>query len=57
MRRVAVLAARVGLGALEVVVARSYLGFGTWWHWLLARPLPTTLADYPADSTPVVVQG
>ena len=32
MRR---LAAWVVLVGLEVVVARAYLGFGTWWHWLL----------------------
>ena len=35
MRRVAVLAAWAGLVALQVVVARTYVGFGTWWHWLL----------------------
>ena len=35
MRRLAVLGAWAGLVALEVVVARTYLGFGTWWHWLL----------------------
>jgi hypothetical protein len=35
MRRLAVLAGWVGLVALEVVVARAYVGFGTWWHWLL----------------------
>ena len=35
MRRVAVVAAWIGLGVLEVVVARAYVGFGTWWHWLL----------------------
>jgi hypothetical protein len=35
MRRLAVVAAWTGLAALEVLVARSYLGFGTWWHWLL----------------------
>lgn len=35
MRRAAVVAAWLGLLALEVVVARAYLGFGTWWHWLL----------------------
>ena len=29
------LAAWAGLVALEVVVARTYVGFGTWWHWLL----------------------
>lgn len=35
MRRLGVLAAWAGLVALEVVVARTYAGFGTWWHWLL----------------------
>ena len=35
MRRVAVLAAWAGLVVLQVVVARTYVGFGTWWHWLL----------------------
>ena len=35
MRRLAVLAAWAGLLALQVAVARTYLGFGTWWHWLL----------------------
>jgi hypothetical protein len=35
VRRLAVLAAWAGLVALEVVVARAYVGFGTWWHWLL----------------------
>ena len=35
MRRLAAVAAWIGLVALEVVVARAYLGFGTWWHWLL----------------------
>jgi len=35
VRRLAVLAAWVGLAALEVLVARTYVGFGTWWHWLL----------------------
>ena len=35
MRRLALLAGWVGLLALEVVVARAYAGFGTWWHWLL----------------------
>lgn len=35
MRRLALLAGWTGLLALEVVVARAYVGFGTWWHWLL----------------------
>ena len=35
MRRVAALAGWAALVALEVVVARAYVGFGTWWHWLL----------------------
>ena len=35
MRRLGVLAAWAGLLALEVLVARTYLAFGTWWHWLL----------------------
>ena len=35
MRRLALLLGWVGLVALEVVVARAYAGFGTWWHWLL----------------------
>jgi hypothetical protein len=35
MRRFWLLAGWVGLVALEVVVARAYVGFGTWWHWLL----------------------
>ena len=35
MRRAAVVLGWVGLVALEVVVARAYTGFGTWWHWLL----------------------
>jgi len=28
-------AALVGLLAAEIAVAVAYLGFGTWWHWLL----------------------
>ena len=28
-------AALAGLLGLQVVVALAYLGFGTWWHWLL----------------------
>ena len=35
MRRLAVLAAWAGLLVLEVGVAVSYLGLGTWWHYLL----------------------
>jgi hypothetical protein len=35
VRRVSVLAAWAGLVALQVLVARTYVGFGTWWHWLL----------------------
>ena len=35
MRRTAQLAAWAGLLSLQVVIALSYLGFGTWWHWLL----------------------
>ena len=35
MRRLALRLGWVGLLALEVVVARAYAGFGTWWHWLL----------------------
>ena len=35
MRRAAVLAAWAGLLALQYLVAASYLGLGTWWHWLL----------------------
>ena len=35
MRRVAVLAGWAGLLALQYLVAMSYLGLGTWWHWLL----------------------
>jgi len=35
VRRLALLLGWVGLLALEVVVARAYAGFGTWWHWLL----------------------
>lgn len=35
MRRLAVPAAWAGLLALQAVVALAYLGFGTWWHWLL----------------------
>lgn len=39
MRRLAVLAAWAGLLALQVAVARTYLGFGTWWHWLLHQQI------------------
>lgn len=35
MRRIAVLAAYAGLGALQYAVAVAYLGRGTWWHYLL----------------------
>ncbi len=35
MKRLAFLVAWVGVLALQLAVARSYLGFGTWWHWLL----------------------
>ncbi len=35
MRRLALAAAWIGLGTLEVIVARAYAGFGTWWHYLL----------------------
>lgn len=35
MRRLAVTAAWAGLLALQYLVAASYLGLGTWWHWLL----------------------
>lgn len=35
MRRLAILAAWAGLLSLEVVIAVTYQGYGTWWHWLL----------------------
>ena len=35
MRRAAVAAAWAGVLALQYLVAMSYLGLGTWWHWLL----------------------
>ncbi len=35
MRRAGQVAALLGVLALQVLVARSYLGLGTWWHWLL----------------------
>jgi len=35
MRRLAVLSAWAGLSALQLGVALSYYGRGTWWHWLL----------------------
>ena len=35
MRRLALVAAWAGLLTLEVGVAVSYLGLGTWWHYLL----------------------
>lgn len=35
MRRLGTAAAWAGLLSLEVVIALTYLGFGTWWHWLL----------------------
>ena len=35
MRRLAIVAAWAGLLSLEVLVARSYLSYGTWWHYLL----------------------
>ena len=35
MRRFWVGAAWAGLLALQYLVAASYLGLGTWWHWLL----------------------
>lgn len=35
LRRAVVVAAAAGLVALELLVARTYLGFGTWWHYLL----------------------
>ena len=35
LRRAVVVAAAAGLLALELLVARTYLGFGTWWHYLL----------------------
>ncbi|MDP9436934.1 MAG: hypothetical protein M3P93_17825 [Actinomycetota bacterium] len=35
MRRLLVVLGWLGLLALEGLIARSYLGLGTWWHWLL----------------------
>lgn len=35
MRRAAALAAWAGLLSLQYLIAMSYLGLGTWWHWLL----------------------
>lgn len=35
MRRVAVVAAWLGLLALQLLLARTYYAFGTWWHYLL----------------------
>ena len=35
LRRVLVVAAWAGLASVELVLARSYLAYGTWWHYLL----------------------
>lgn len=35
MRRFAVVAAWAGLLAGQYLIAASYLGLGTWWHWLV----------------------
>lgn len=39
MRRVAVAAAWAGLLSVQLLVARTYLVRGTWWHYLLHVPI------------------
>ena len=39
MRRFAIWSAWAGLASLQVLIARTYLVRGTWWHWLLHIPI------------------